>query len=142
MSETTAQTNAENQLANSNQDLLDQLLKPEVQQSLTTLIDQLPKLTELVNTLTKSYDVVQALSQDAVFKSDIVHATSEMMEPVVHSVKGLASAAIEAKDRADESNETIGIFGLMRMMKDPQAQKLFRFLQSYLQIMSERENNK
>ncbi|HWJ78471.1 MAG TPA: DUF1641 domain-containing protein [Niallia sp.] len=140
MSETIAQTNAENQLATTNQDLLDQLLKPEVQQSLTTLIDQLPKLTELVNTVTKSYEVVQTLSQDQVFKNDMVNATTEMVEPVIHSVKGLASAAIEAKDRAEESNETIGIFGLLKMMKDPQAQKLFRFLQSYLQIMSERDN--
>ncbi|MDA2242358.1 hypothetical protein PDN14_28830, partial [Bacillus cereus group sp. Bc222] len=30
-------------------DVLDQLLKPEVQESLTTLVEQLPKLTELVN---------------------------------------------------------------------------------------------
>ncbi|MGE6379868.1 DUF1641 domain-containing protein, partial [Peribacillus muralis] len=37
-------------------DILDQLLKPEVQESLNTLVDQLPKLTELVNILTKSYD--------------------------------------------------------------------------------------
>ena len=107
---------------------------------MTTLIDQLPKLTELVNTVTKSYEVVQTLSQDQVFKNDMVNATTEMVEPVIHSVKGLASAAIEAKDRAEESNETIGIFGLLKMMKDPQAQKLFRFLQSYLQIMSERDN--
>jgi uncharacterized protein YjgD (DUF1641 family) len=141
MSETTAQTNAEQQLtATSNQDLLDQLLKPEVQESLTTLIEQLPKLTEMVNGLSKTYDVVQSLSQDQVFKSDIVGATTEMFEPVIHSVKGMASATIEAKDRADASNETIGVFGLMKMLKDPQAQKMFRFLQSYLQIMSERNN--
>lgn len=140
MSETTAQTNAEKQLTATNQDLLDQLLKPEVQESLTTLMEQLPKLTEMINGLSKTYDVVQSLSQDDVFKNDIVGATTEMFEPVIHSVKGMASAAIEAKDRADASNETIGVFGLMKMLKDPQAQKMFRFLQSYLQIMSERNN--
>ncbi|MBT2646934.1 DUF1641 domain-containing protein, partial [Bacillus sp. ISL-34] len=32
-------------------DILDQLLKPEVQESLNTLVEQLPKLTELVNIL-------------------------------------------------------------------------------------------
>lgn len=42
-------------------DLLDQLLKPEVQESLTTLVEQLPKLTEGVNLLTKTYDLAQNL---------------------------------------------------------------------------------
>lgn len=42
-------------------DLLDQLLKPEVQESLTTLVEQLPKLTEVVNLLTKTYDLDQNL---------------------------------------------------------------------------------
>ncbi|WP_445488696.1 DUF1641 domain-containing protein [Niallia sp. 03133] len=141
MSESTTQTKAENQLTAS-QDLLDQLLKPEVQESLTTLIEQLPKLTELVNVLTKSYDFVQSVSTDDVLKSDTVGALTEVMEPVVHSVKGVAATAIEAKDRAEKSNETIGLFGLLKLLKDPQAQKLFRFTQSYLQIMTEREQQK
>ncbi len=39
----------------------------------------------------------------------------------------MAATAIEAKDRADESNEVIGLFGLLKLLKDPQAQKMFRF---------------
>lgn len=35
----------------------------------------------------------------------------------------MAATAIEAKDRADESNEVIGLFGLLKLLKDPQAQK-------------------
>lgn len=35
----------------------------------------------------------------------------------------MAATAIEAKDRADESNEVISIFGLLKLLKDPQAQK-------------------
>jgi uncharacterized protein YjgD (DUF1641 family) len=139
MSETTTQASEKQLTATSSQDLLDQLLKPEVQESLTTLVDQLPKLTEIVNVLTKSYDFAQALANDYVFKSDAVGAVTEMMEPVIHSAKGIAATAIEAKDRAEQSNETIGLFGLLKLLKDPQAQKLFRFAQSYLHIMSERE---
>lgn len=139
MSEITKQ---KEQLTTTSQDLLDQLLKPEVQESLTSLIDQLPKLTEVVNALTKSYDVVNALSNDEVFKSDMVHATTEIFEPVIHSAKGVASAVIEAKDRAEQSNETIGVFGLLKILKDPQAQKMLRFTQSYLQIMNERDQQK
>lgn len=121
-------------------DVLDQLLKPEVQESLTTLVEQLPKLTELVNILTKSYDFTQTVATDEVLKSDTVGAITELVEPVKDTVKSMAATAIEAKDRADESNEVIGLFGLLKLLKDPQAQKMFRFVNAYLQISAERNN--
>ncbi|MGU9543331.1 DUF1641 domain-containing protein [Bacillus cereus] len=121
-------------------DVLDQLLKPEVQESLTTLVEQLPKLTELVNILTKSYDFAQTVATDEVLKSDTVGAISELVEPVKDTVKSMAATAIEAKDRAEESNEVIGLFGLLKLLKDPQAQKMFRFVNAYLQISAERNN--
>ena len=121
------------------QDLLDQLLKPEVQESLTTLVDQLPKLTEVVTLLTKAYDFAQLVATDDVLKSDTVHAVKEIAEPVIGSVKSVASMAIEAKDRADATTETIGLFGLLKLMKDPEAQKMFRFANAFLEIQAERK---
>ncbi|AIK40291.1 DUF1641 domain-containing protein [Bacillus pseudomycoides] len=121
-------------------DVLDQLLKPEVQESLTTLVEQLPKLTELVNILTKSYDFAQTVATDEVLKSDTVGAIQEIVEPVKDTVKSMAATAIEAKDRAEESSEVIGLFGLLKLLKDPQAQKMFRFINAYLQISAERNN--
>ncbi|CAH2461350.1 MULTISPECIES: DUF1641 domain-containing protein [Bacillus] len=121
-------------------DVLDQLLKPEVQESLTTLVEQLPKLTELVNILTKSYDFAQTVATDEVLKNDTVSAIQELVEPVKDTVKSMAATAIEAKDRADESNEVIGLFGLLKLLKDPQAQKMFRFVNAYLQVSAERNN--
>lgn len=121
-------------------DVLDQLLKPEVQESLTTLVEQLPKLTELVNILTKSYDFAQTVATDEVLKSDTVGAITELVEPVKDTVKSMAATAIEAKDRSEESNEVIGLFGLLKLLKDPQAQKMFRFVNAYLQISAERNN--
>ncbi|WP_330938208.1 DUF1641 domain-containing protein [Bacillus licheniformis] len=140
INQTADQTNES--VSQSQRDLIDQLLKPEVQESLTVLVDQLPKLTELVNILTKSYDFAQSVATDEVLKNDTVGAITEILEPVKDTAKEIAATAIEAKDRADESNEVIGLFGLLKMLKDPQAQKLFRFVQSYLQIMSEREKQK
>ena len=121
------------------QDLLDQLLKPEVQESLTTLVDQLPKLTEVVTLLTKAYDLAQLVATDDVLKSDTVHAVKEIAEPVIGSVKSVAAMAIEAKDRADETTETIGLFGLLKLLKDPEAQKMFRFANAFLEIQAERK---
>ena len=143
MSETIAQSNSE-QLASSKErlDVLDQLLKPEVQESLTTLVEALPKLTELVNILTKSYDFAQSVATDEVLKNDTVGAITELATPVVDTVKGLAATVIEAKDRADVNNEVIGLFGLLKMLKDPEAQKLFRFANAFLQITAERNSQK
>jgi uncharacterized protein YjgD (DUF1641 family) len=143
MSETITQSQTEQLNARQKQlDVLDQLLKPEVQESLNTLVEQLPKLTELVNILTKSYDFAQSVATDDVLKNDTVSAISEIATPVVHSVKGLAANAIEAKDRAEANNDVIGLFGLLKMMKDPQAQKLFRFAQAFLEVSSEHKNQK
>lgn len=123
-------------------DVLDQLLKPEVQSSLNTLVEQLPKLTEMINVLTKYYDIAQSMATDEVLKNDTVSAITELAEPVVDTVKTVAATAIEAKDRADASRETIGVFGMLKMMKDPQVQKLFRFMNAYLEVTNEQESKK
>ena len=143
MSESIAQTNEQAAALASTQeklDILDQLLNPEVQESLTALVEQLPKLTELVTVMTKSYDFFQAISTDEVLKSDTVGAISEIAGPVVGSLKNVAATTLEAKERAENSTESIGLFGLMKMMKDPQAQKMFRFINAFLQVNA--ENNK
>lgn len=124
------------------EDLLDQLLKPEVQESLTTLVEQLPQITQLVGALTKSLDFVQTVAADEVLKSDTVGAIKELAEPVVDSVKTMAATVIEAKDRANESSENITLFGMMRMIKDPQVQKMLRFMNAYLQVSGERNPQK
>lgn len=118
-------------------DVLDQLLKPEVQESLTILVEQLPRLTEVVNLLTKSYDFAQKVVTDEVLKNDTIGAITEIVEPIKDSVKNFAATAIEAKDRAEEKNEVIGLFGILKMLKDPQAQKLFRFINAYLEVSAE-----
>ncbi len=146
MSESITQTKAEQEdvqvNAGQQKDVLEQLLQPEVQQSLTTLVEQLPKLTELMNLLTKSYDFAQSVATDEVLKNDTVGAIAEIVEPVKDTVKTVAQTAIEAKDRADSSTEVIGLFGVLKMLKDPQVQKLFRFANAYLQICEERNNQK
>lgn len=121
-------------------DILEQLLKPEVQDSLTTLIEQLPKLTEMLTTLNSSYDFAKTVANDDILKSDTVEFIKEIGTPVKNSVKNIAATAIEAKDIANDSTEVIGLFGLLKMLKDPQAQKLFRFASAYLQVAAEREN--
>ncbi|MBA9084726.1 uncharacterized protein YjgD (DUF1641 family) [Fontibacillus solani] len=142
MSEVTTETKSEQEVTSSQaqRDVLDQLQNPEVQESLNALIQQLPKLTEIVGALTKSYDFAKSVATDEVLKNDTVGAITEIAGPVVGKVKDLAATVIEAKDRAEASQEVIGVFGLMKMLKDPEAQKIFRFMNAYLQVAGEKKN--
>ncbi|RUL53589.1 MULTISPECIES: DUF1641 domain-containing protein [Lysinibacillus] len=133
-------TQAQQAIGQGKLDLLDQLLKPEVQESLTTLVEQLPKLAEVVTLLTKAYDLAQLVATDDVLKNDTVNGIKEVAVPVIDSVKGLASAAIEAKDRAEVTNESIGLFGLLKLMKDPEVQKIFRIANAFIEIQAERKS--
>jgi hypothetical protein len=63
-------------------DVLDQLLKPEVQQSLTVLVDNLPKLAEMVTVLTKAYDFAQSVATDKVLINDFAQGIGEFVKPV------------------------------------------------------------
>jgi len=120
-------------------DVLDQLLKPEVQEALTVLVDQLPKLSEMMALLTKTYDLAQKVATDRVLIQDMVGGFQEVVKPLEEKVKGYASAAIEANDRAEHSEATIGLFGMLRLLKDPELQKMLRFGQAYLDILGERK---
>lgn len=147
MSETITQAKSEQSVVEvsaikQRDDILEQLLKPEVQESLTALVDQLPKLVELVGTMTQAFDIAQTVANDKVLINDTKGAIKEIVEPLVDEVKVIAATAIEAKDRAEESTEVIGLFGLLRMLKDPQAQKLFRFVNAYLEVAGEYDSRK
>ncbi|MFF2092108.1 DUF1641 domain-containing protein [Paenibacillus sp. NPDC058174] len=121
-------------------DVLEQLLKPEVQASLTVLVENLPKLAEMVTLLTKAYDVASTVANDKVLVNDMIHGAGDFIKPIADKAKGLASAAVEANDRAQaDASATIGLFGLLKMLKDPQVQSSFRFAQAFLAVLSERK---
>lgn len=135
----TQELNASQPASTGKPDVLDQLMKPEVQESLTVLVENLPKLAEMVTLLTKAYDLVQNLATDRVLIEDLKGGMEEFVKPIQEKAKDYASAAIEANDRAQADSATIGLFGLLRMLKDPQVQKTFRFAQAFLDVMAERQ---
>ena len=124
-------------------DVLDQLMKPEVQQSLTVLVDNLPKLAEMVTLMTKAYDFAQNIATDKVLINDFAQGIGEFVKPVQEKAKGIAAAAIEAGERSQESaNTSVGLFAMLKMLKDPEVQKTLRFAQAFLSVLSERKNEK
>jgi uncharacterized protein YjgD (DUF1641 family) len=69
-----------------------------------------------------------------------VGGMQEFIKPLEGKIKECAATAIEANDRAQANQETtIGLFGILRMLKDPQMQKVFRFVQAYLDLKSEKQ---
>jgi uncharacterized protein YjgD (DUF1641 family) len=120
-------------------DILDQLMRPDVQESLTVLVESLPKLAEVVTLLTKTYDLAQKAMNDRVFIEDIKGGVEEIVKPLTGKAKAIAAAAVEASDRAQADANTIGLFGLLKMLKDPQVQKVFRFTQAFLDVMAEQQ---
>ncbi|QHT58981.1 DUF1641 domain-containing protein [Paenibacillus lycopersici] len=120
-------------------DVLDQLLKPEVQEALTQLVDQLPKLSEMMALMTKTYELAQKVASDRILIQDTVGGIQEVVKPLTEKVKGYASAAIEASDRAEQSENVIGLFGMIKLLKDPELQRMLRFSQAYLDILGERK---
>ncbi|RED55974.1 DUF1641 domain-containing protein [Cohnella lupini] len=120
-------------------DLLNQLSKPEVQEALSLLITQLPKLAEISAQITKTYDLAQKVLSDRVLIADTAKSIKELAIPIEKKAKEFASAAIEANDRAEQSNETIGLFGMLKLLKNPELQRMLRFGQAYLDIMGERK---
>lgn len=139
MSENQQEVAAIQEVTAESRDVLDQLMKPEVQQSLTVLVESLPKLTEMVTVMTSAYDVARSLATDPVFVGDMKNSMAEFVKPVTESAKGIASAAIEANDRVQVESGSVGLFGLLKMLKDPNVQKSLRFTQAFLNILNERQ---
>ncbi|MCL6442406.1 MAG: DUF1641 domain-containing protein [Alicyclobacillus sp.] len=134
-----SETNAAESKLREQSDVLEKLLDPEVQASLTELVGNLPKLVEMVRFLTKAYDFGVAVATDKVLIEDLTGGVTEFAKPIIATVKGYAAAAMEASDRAKADNTPIGLFGLVKMLKDPQMQKMLHFVQSFLAVLAEKE---
>mgnify|MGYP001333700145 CR=1 FL=1 len=148
MSQTTPQQAADEvavtaALQTAQPDVLDQLMKPEVQQSLNVLVENLPKLAEMTTVLTKAYDLVQTVANDRVLINDLKSGVEEFVKPLSDKAKGIAQAAIEANERTQaETASTVGLFAILKMLKDPQVQKTLRFAQAFLEVIGERQQQK
>ncbi|TVX91694.1 DUF1641 domain-containing protein [Paenibacillus agilis] len=122
--------------------LLQQLAKPEVQQSLLVLLNHLPKLVEITKAATETYEVVQKLSKDRQFLADMKSSLEDIVDPLQVKAKTITSTAMEANERAKQQTSTIGIFGLIQMLKDPQIQHMLRFSKVFLELTEQRHQRR
>ena len=93
--------------------------------------------------MTKAYDFAQGIATDKVLIHEFAHGIGEFVKPVQDKAKGIAQAAIEAGERSQaDTGATVGLFGMLKMLKDPEVQKTLRFAQAFLSVLAEHKNEK
>ncbi|NBD24882.1 DUF1641 domain-containing protein [Paenibacillus glycinis] len=140
MIETTTRKEEEAELGanNASADVLHHLLKPDVHEALTAVVANLPKLAEMTALLTQAYDLAKQASGDRVLMQDTLGGIKEVVKPLEEKAKHYASAAIEARHRAEQEKTSIGLIGMLRLLKHPEFQRVLRFGQAYLDILGAR----
>ncbi len=119
-------------------DVFDALLEPEVQKSLETLVQQLPKLTEITTLLVKAYDVASEALTDGETLEGLTRLVRDAVQPVTEKINNGKSVFEEAKLRAEKDNSHISVFTLLKLLKDPLVQKNLRFVFALLSVLGEK----
>lgn len=111
----------------------------ENMEALAVLIESLPRLAKLVSVLDRVYSTVEPLISDKDSLAYLVDTAKVITTPVTDRVGEGVSIVKEAKERAARKTETISIFGLLKLLKDPAVQNGLKFTQSLLEILSEKK---
>ena len=136
-------------------DVLDLVVQPEIKEFLATTIPMIPKITNIMRITSKLYDLTEELLKDTeileILEMDTIK-TAEAVEtvetaktagPIHHLVPEAIQDGValvhEAQIRAESDSSKVGMIGLYRMLKDPTVQKNLRFMKAWLAIISERQ---
>lgn len=149
-------------------DVSDVLLDPTVQLSLNTVLEKLPQLAALMTALTKDEETLASLTtvidqlptmakllhlvsrvyqagEDVVTDGDTLDGASKMIQqytqPVIKSAQKGYQAFTVAKERAEHDTTTYSVFGLLKLLKDPNVQKGIRFAQALLDTLGEESHH-
>lgn len=133
-------------------DVLDLVVQPEIKEFLATTIPMIPKITNIMRITSKLYDLTEALLKDTeileILEMDTMKTaeaveTAETAGPIHHLVPEAIQDGValvhEAQIRAESDSSKVGMIGLYRMLKDPTVQKNLRFMKAWLAIISERQ---
>ncbi len=108
-------------------------------EALATIIESLPQLAKMVALLDKVYSTVEPLVSDKDTLAYLADTTKLVTDPVKDRVQEGVSIVKEANERAERNRDTISIFGVLKMLKDPAVQKGLKFTQALLEVLSEKK---
>lgn len=112
---------------------------PETVEALVILLEKLPKLAKMAVAVEQWFDFIQAVLQDKESLRQLMEGAKELSAPVTGPLRDTMSLLQEAKQRSAAKQETITLFALLKMLKDPTVQKGLQFAQAFLEVVGERK---
>ncbi|WCN39498.1 hypothetical protein [Aneurinibacillus uraniidurans] len=121
-------------------------LNKENLEALSTLMESLPRLAKMVGALDRLYTTLEPVLTDKDILVDMASMVQVVAAPVTERVREGVSMAKEgmsmvqeAKERASRNHDTLSIFGVLRMLKEPAVQEGLKFAQALFAVMAERK---
>ncbi|MCL6487375.1 MAG: DUF1641 domain-containing protein [Alicyclobacillus mali] len=121
------------------EDAFELLLKPENQEALRVIVEQLPKLASVLRLFGKLYDAAEEILSDGATLGAVEELVKEKTSPVMAKYRALTDAYREAKVRAEHDRTQFSVFGVLRLLKDPVVQENLRLISAFLAVQSERK---
>lgn len=123
---------------NAQDDIADLLLDPAIQESLITVLKEMPKLASLLRTFGDFYDLFKSIMSDPSAIDTILVPLGNKIEPLQEKIANARELYQEAKQRSENEETRVSLFALLRLLKDPTVQKNLRLVQAMLTLISER----
>ncbi|BAU28264.1 uncharacterized protein YjgD (DUF1641 family) [Aneurinibacillus soli] len=121
-------------------------LNKENLEALGTIMESLPRLAKMVGALDRLYTTLEPVLTDKDILVDVAGMIQVVTAPVTERVQEGVSMAKEgmsmvqeAKARAARNHDTLSIFGVMKMLKEPAVQDGLKFAQAMFAVMAERK---
>ncbi len=113
----------------------------ETVHSIATLINKLPKFAKYAESAERLVDFGQAVLSDKQSMEYLVEGMDSLTAPIYGMAQECTSVLEEAKKKARKDDSPIGIFTLLRMLKDPTVQSGLQFMRAVLDVIETRKRN-
>lgn len=120
-------------------DLPDVNMNRDTLNATLTLVDKLPKLVETINAIEPMAEFVQAVLNDRQSLENLVRGAEDLVKPAKDTLQEGLSIVAEAKKRAADDRIPVGIFSLLKLLKDPTVQYGIHFAQAMVAVLGERK---
>lgn len=130
----------QNVLSGLKSDLPDVSITRDTLNAMMVLVDKLPKLVETITALEPMVEFVQAILSDRDSLQNLVKGAEDLIRPTQQRVQEGLSIMEEAKSRAATDRTQVGIFSLLKLLKDPNVQYGIHFMQAVIAVIGERKS--
>lgn len=127
-------------LAGLKSDLPDVTINRDTLNATLKLVDKLPKLVEMLDSVEPMIEFAQAVLSDRQSLQHLLAGAEDLVKPAKDKVQEGLSIMEEAKRRAQADRTPVGIFSLLKLLKDPNVQYGIHFAQAALAVLGERKS--